>query len=152
MQKERAYLISILYIVTLSFLIYCIKSEIQIGRRFLKNRFYCYCQQIIFAVAKESLIPYNFTQKAPETQNLQYYKTKCHTKPNKTEMKYSSVFFQQQLLLHTNINIKNTYKLIYKRQYLKNDLQWQISFRHVNPAHIKGVIELKFFYNLRLYT
>ena len=43
-------------------------SGIYIGRGFLKGC--CYCQTIISAVAKESLIPYNLTQRAPETQNL----------------------------------------------------------------------------------
>ena len=43
-------------------------SGIYIGRGFLRGG--CYCQQIISAVAKESLIPYNLTQRAPETQNL----------------------------------------------------------------------------------
>ena len=47
---------------------YYIVSKIYIGKHFLKKG--CYFQQIIFAVAKESLIPYNLTQRAPETQNL----------------------------------------------------------------------------------
>ena len=45
---------------------YYIVSEIYSGRRFLKDG--CYSQQIVSAVAKESLIPYNLTQRVPETQ------------------------------------------------------------------------------------
>ena len=45
---------------------YYIVSEIYSGRRFLKDD--CYSQQIVSAVAKESLIPYNLTQRVPETQ------------------------------------------------------------------------------------
>ena len=45
-------------------------SEICIGGRFLEDCFYCYSQQIISAVAKESLIPYNLTQITLETQKL----------------------------------------------------------------------------------
>ena len=41
-----------------------------IGRRFLKDCFYYFYQQIISAVAIESLIPYELTQRASETQNL----------------------------------------------------------------------------------
>ena len=40
------------------------------GGRFLENCFYCYSQQIMTVVPKESMIPYNLTQRAPETQNL----------------------------------------------------------------------------------
>ena len=42
--------------------------EVHIGRCFLKGG--CHFQQITIAVAEESLISYNLTQKAPETQNL----------------------------------------------------------------------------------
>ena len=49
---------------------YYIVSGIYIGGRFLEDCFYCYYQQIIFAVANESLIPYNLTKRASETQNL----------------------------------------------------------------------------------
>ena len=38
-----------------------IKLEIYIGRNFLKDYFYWYCQQNISAEAKKSLIPYNLT-------------------------------------------------------------------------------------------
>ena len=41
--------------------------EICIDRRSLEDYFYHYSQQIISAVAKESLIPYNLIQRAPET-------------------------------------------------------------------------------------
>ena len=52
---------------TLSFcyIMYYIVPEIYIGRRFLKEG--CYSPKT--TVAEESLISYNLTQKAPETQN-----------------------------------------------------------------------------------
>ena len=45
-------------------------SEICIGERSLGYCFYCYSQQIIYAVANEHLIPYDVIKRAPETQNL----------------------------------------------------------------------------------
>ena len=69
------------------YVMYYIVSEIYIGGRFLEHCFYYYSQQIISAVAKESLIPYNLTQRPPETQNLQYYNTEHHAKPNQTNVK-----------------------------------------------------------------
>ena len=47
---------------------YYIESELYNGIRFLKQS--CYSQQIISAVAKESLILYNLTQRTPETPSL----------------------------------------------------------------------------------
>ena len=41
---------------------YYVALEVHIGRRFLEDCFYCYSRQIIFVVAKESLI-----QRARET-------------------------------------------------------------------------------------
>ena len=35
--------------------------------RFLEYYFYCYSQQIVSVVAKESLIPYNLTKRVSET-------------------------------------------------------------------------------------
>ena len=68
-KKPHVYnLYRILY--TLSFVRYYIVSEICIGGHFLEACFNCYFQQIISAVANESLIPYNLIKKAPETQNL----------------------------------------------------------------------------------
>ena len=49
---------------------YYIMSEIYIGRRFLEHFFCRHSQQIISAVAKESLILYNLMQKTPETRNV----------------------------------------------------------------------------------
>ena len=49
---------------------YYIMLEICIGGHFLEDCLYCYSQQIIPAVANESLIPYNIIKRAPETQNL----------------------------------------------------------------------------------
>ena len=45
-------------------------SEICIGRRFIEDSFYCYSQEIISVVGKESLTPYNLVPRAPVTQNL----------------------------------------------------------------------------------
>ena len=56
---------------------YTVSQQICIGGRFLESFFYCYSQQILSAVAKESLILYNLRQRAPETQNFEYYNTKC---------------------------------------------------------------------------
>ena len=44
--------------------------EICVLGRFLEDYFYCYSKQIISTVAKESLIPYNLIQNAPETQTF----------------------------------------------------------------------------------
>ena len=49
---------------------YYILSEIYIDRHFLEDCFYSYSLQIISAVPKESLIPYNLTQRAPDTQDI----------------------------------------------------------------------------------
>ena len=49
---------------------YCIVSEDYVGGRFLEDYFYCYSQQIISTIAKESLIPYNLTQRTSEIQNF----------------------------------------------------------------------------------
>ena len=53
----------------ISYKIVYIVLEIYFGGRLLED-FYCYYSQVISAVAKESLIPYNLTQRAPGTQNL----------------------------------------------------------------------------------
>ena len=37
---------------------------------FLRELFYCYSQQLVSGLANESLIPFNFIKRAPETQNL----------------------------------------------------------------------------------
>ena len=80
---------SISYFNTLSFcyVMYYIVSEIYIAGRFLESCFYCYLQQIISVVAKESLNSYNFIQKAPEKQNLSYWNMECHHKSNQTKFK-----------------------------------------------------------------
>ena len=57
----------------------------------------CYSQQIISATAKESLIPYNRTQRAPETQNLSYCNTECNVKPNQKNVKLGSAFLKNGL-------------------------------------------------------
>ena len=48
---------------------YYIVSEICTGERLLEDCFYCYSQQITFAVANVSLIPYNLIKRAPQAQN-----------------------------------------------------------------------------------
>ena len=49
----------ILYTLSFCHVMYYMVSEIHIDGRFLEDCFYCYYQQIISAVAQESLIPYN---------------------------------------------------------------------------------------------
>ena len=66
---------------------YYIVSEIYAGRHFLVNFLVNYSQQIIPAVANESVIPYNLTKRALETQKRQYCSTKCHPKPNHKKIK-----------------------------------------------------------------
>ena len=58
------------YTSSFCYVMYHIVLEICIDERFLEDFFYCYSQQIIFAVAKESLIPYNLIKRALETQEL----------------------------------------------------------------------------------
>ena len=75
---------------------YYIVSEICIGcigRCFLEDCFYRYCQQIISAVANESLIPYNLIKRRPETQ-ITFNTVTSNVNPNqiKKDVKYCSVF------------------------------------------------------------
>ena len=79
---------------------YYIVLEICTVGRFLEEFFYYYSQQIISAIANESLIPYNFIKRAPETQNLQYCNIECHPKPNQKSIKYSSVFRTNDFVPH----------------------------------------------------
>ena len=58
------------YILSFCYIMYDIVSEICIGGRFLEDYFYCYSQELISAIAIESLIPYNFIKRVPEKQNL----------------------------------------------------------------------------------
>ena len=51
-------------------------------------------------MGNEYLIPYNLVKRAPETQNLQYCKTKCQPKPNQRNVKYSSVFRTKDFVPH----------------------------------------------------
>ena len=51
------------YTFSFCYVMYYIVSEIYIGRRFLEDC-YCYCHQIIFGVAKESLVHCNLRQKS----------------------------------------------------------------------------------------
>ena len=52
------------------YVMYYIVLEIFIGGRFLEDYFYCYSQQIIFAVANETLLPYSLIKRASKSQNL----------------------------------------------------------------------------------
>ena len=61
-------------------LMYYIVSEVYIARRFLKDG--SYSQQTLSAVAKESLISYDLTERVPVSQNLLYCDAKYHAKPN----------------------------------------------------------------------
>ena len=90
---------------------YYVVLEIHIGRRFLEDCFYCYSRQIIFVVAKESLI-----QRAQETQNLKYCNTKCHPEPNQTRK-----------IFHTSINSRNMCKIVCKMQWFKNGFIIQLN-------------------------
>ena len=56
------------FTVRFCYIMYYIEPELYNGIRFLKQS--CYSQQIISAVAKESLILYNLTQRTPETPSL----------------------------------------------------------------------------------
>ena len=67
MDKEPSPLLFTLYFVYFEFMLYH-SPEIYIGRRFLK--YGCYSKHIISAVAKESLISYNLTQRRLETEDL----------------------------------------------------------------------------------
>ena len=70
-EKHHVYnLYRISYALSFCYVMYYIVSEICIVGHFLEDCFYCYSQQNISAVANESLVPYNFIQRAPETQNL----------------------------------------------------------------------------------
>ena len=70
-KKHQVYnLYCISYTLTFCYVMYYILLEIRIGGCFLEDSCYCYSQQVIFVVANASLIPYNFTKRTPETQNL----------------------------------------------------------------------------------
>ena len=92
--------------------------EIYVGGGSLEDCFYCYSQQIISAIPRESLIPYNLIQRAAQTQNLKCYNTECHPKPNQTNVN-TAQFLEQKILFHTNINNKNLGKIVCKMQSLK---------------------------------
>ena len=91
---QKTSLIYIVYRILLRFcyVMYYIVSEIYIGRRFLEGCFYYYSQKTMFAVAKESLIPYKPAQGAAKTQTFDTCNTECHPKPNQTNIKFGSAF------------------------------------------------------------
>ena len=102
------------YTLSFYYVMYYIVSEICIGGRFLEDCFYCNSQRIIFAVANESLIPYDLIKRAPETQNV--------TPSQIKEIKNTAQFLEQNILLHTNINNRDMCKIVCKMQYLKDCL------------------------------
>ena len=59
---------------------------------FLRGLFLLLFQQIIPAVANESLTPYNLLERAPEVWNFNYCNTECEPKPNQNNVKYRSLF------------------------------------------------------------
>ena len=70
-KKHHVYILYyISYTLSRCYAMHYIVPEIRIGGKFLKNYFYCYSQEIISAVAEESLIPYNLIHTASETLNL----------------------------------------------------------------------------------
>ena len=71
---------------------------------FLRGLILLLSQQIIPAVAKESLISNNAT---PDWMK---------------QVQNTAQFFEQKVLFHTNINNKNTCKIVCKMQCLKNSL------------------------------
>ena len=52
------------YFEIFCYVMYYIVPEKCIGERFLEDCFYCYSQEIISAVANQSLIPYNLIRRA----------------------------------------------------------------------------------------
>ena len=104
--------------------------EICVGGRFLEDCFYCYSQQTISAVANESLISHNLISKRStrNTELLIPYGT-----PSQIKKTYNTAqLLERTILLHTNINNKNTCKIVCKMQYLKNGLQFNVSEGSLN--------------------
>ena len=59
------------YTLRFCYVMHYLVSEICIGGRFFEDCFYCYPQQVISAIASESLIPYKKPiKKFSETQNF----------------------------------------------------------------------------------
>ena len=84
-QKHHLYnLYCILHTFSFYYVTYYIVFEIYIGC-FLEDCFYCYSKEIKSAAAKESLIPYNLTQRVLEKQNLYY--CNLNGNPNQIEVK-----------------------------------------------------------------
>ena len=71
-----------------------------------------------WTIGKESLIPYNLTQRAPEThKEHQKHKNFSTVTPNVTlkqikQMQNTAQFFKLKIFLYTNINNKNTSKTV----------------------------------------
>ena len=98
---------------------YYIVSKICIGGRFLEDCFYCYSQQIISAVANESLIPYNLIK---EHQKHRTFNTVTpNATPNQIK-KNTAQFLEQMILFQKNISNKILYEVVFKMQCLKNGL------------------------------
>ena len=88
----------ILYTFSFRYVMYYIMSEICIIGLFSENCFYSYSQQNISAVANESLIPYNLTKTAPETQSTfnWYCNTECHPKLNQKKYEIQLSFLNKR--------------------------------------------------------
>ena len=107
-KKHYVYnLYCISYILRFCYVMYYIVSEIYIGRRFLEDCFYCYFQQLVLAVVKESLQKY----RTKEPLILQH-RMPPQTKSNKWKIRLS---FLNKTFCSTQIQImKNTSKIVYK--------------------------------------
>ena len=107
-KKHHVYnLYCISYILRFCYVMYYIVSEIYIGRRFLEDCFYCYFQQLVLAVVKESLQKY----RTKEPLILQH-RMPPQTKSNKWKIRLS---FLNKTFCSTQIQImKNTSKTVYK--------------------------------------
>ena len=95
------------YILRFCYVMYYIVSEIYIGRRFLEDCFYCYFQQLVLAVVKESLQKY----RTKEPLILQH-RMPPQTKSNKWKIRLS---FLNKTFCSTQIQIiKNTSIIVCK--------------------------------------
>ena len=86
--------------------------QICIRRRFLEDCFYGYSQQIVSAVANESLIPYRLIKRSKQIKNKS-------NKKKKKKYKIQISYWNKKILFYTNISNKNTRKIVCKIQCLK---------------------------------
>ena len=102
----------ILHTSRFCYVMYYIISEKWIRGHFLEDCFYCYSQQIISVVAKESLIPNNFIQRAPKNTEPSKLWHRVTPQTKSKNVKYGS----------TNVSNENKCKIVCKMQRLKNGL------------------------------